>query len=605
MYVPKYEVNNVSVQNVLAWIRGGEVAIPEIQRPFVWDAAKVRDLIDSLYAGFPIGYIVIWKNPDVKLKDGSISSGKKILIDGQQRITALQAALAGCKIVKNDYSKARIAIAFNPLEPKFEVCNSIIAKNPAWIPDISVLFDNQENKGAFGVVMEYCQKNDIPLQRAGEINQLIQDLSNIQYSNLGVIELASDLDIGQVTEIFIRLNSKGVVLSQADFVMSKISADTMFNGNNIRKVIDYFCHFMQKPEEYSLICEHDMAFAKSDSLQHIKWAATRESTIYLPTYTDVLRVAFTYKFLRGKLSDLVNLLSGRDFSSREYKEEIVEESFRQLTAGIEEFTNETNFKRYSMILKDTGMISKKLIRSQNVLNFGYILYLLLRDKHVEPAVIATVVRRWVILSILTGRYSGSPESAFEYDVKHFQETTDGMAYLQSVEAGELSDAFWQNILVRKLETSVQSSPMFHVFLIASIKLRVRGFLSKHTEIRALLEDRGDVHHIFPKKYLQKNGIANPSQYNQIANYTYAQSEINIRIKDKAPCVYMAEMLRQCRGENPMYGEITELEGLRENLRENCIPEEFATMDYTQYEEFLRQRRVLMAEMIHRYYEMLQ
>ena len=101
----QYQVNNTSIQDLLSWIRCGEVAIPEIQRPFVWDATKVRDLIDSLYAGFPVGYIIIWKNPDIKLKDGSISLGKKILIDGQQRITALQAAIVGSPVVTSNYKK--------------------------------------------------------------------------------------------------------------------------------------------------------------------------------------------------------------------------------------------------------------------------------------------------------------------------------------------------------------------------------------------------------------------------------------------------------------------------------------------------------------------
>lgn len=602
--MPKYDVNNVSVQSLLSWIREGEVAIPEIQRPFVWDASKVRDLIDSLYSGFPIGYIVVWKNPDIKLKDGTISAGKKILIDGQQRITALQAALVGTKVVQSDYSKTRIAIAFNPLatERRFEVCNSIIRKNPAWIPDIAELFKG--NMNIFEFIPQYCKKNNIPMTQAGEINQKINNLLNIQYNNLGVIELASDLDIEQVTEIFIRINSKGVVLSQADFAMSKISADTRFNGNIMRKTIDYFCHFMQKPEEYSLICEHDAEFVGTEQFRHIKWSASVEGNIYVPEYTDVLRVAFTYTFLRGKLSDLVNLLSGRDFSSREYKESIAEESFQRLTEGINEFTNETNFKRYVMIVKSTGLISRKLIRSQNVLNFGYILYLLLRDKKVAPAKIEYIVRRWIILSILTGRYSGSPESTFEYDVRHFNETTDGEAYLQSVEEGELSDAFWQSTLVRKLETPVKSSPMFHIFLMAMIKLRVHGFLSSQIETQLLIEQRGDVHHIFPKKYLQKNGIHNPSQYNQIANYTYTQSEINIRIKDKAPCVYMKEVDDQCHGGKLLYGTMTSIHEVEKNLQENCIPTDLVTMDYTQYEQFLRERRVLMAAFIRRYYESL-
>lgn len=86
------------VETILSWVKSGEIAIPEIQRLFVWDSTKVRKLIDSLYLGFPIGYLISWLNPDVKLKDGTTSAGKKILIDGQQRVTVLMAAILGKEV---------------------------------------------------------------------------------------------------------------------------------------------------------------------------------------------------------------------------------------------------------------------------------------------------------------------------------------------------------------------------------------------------------------------------------------------------------------------------------------------------------------------------
>ena len=112
----QFDVNSTSVENIISSIKSGDIAIPEIQRPFVWNGAKVRDLMDSLYKGFPVGYIIVWKNPDIRLKDGTISSGKKILIDGQQRITAIQAAVVGQQVVDSTYKKKRITIAFNPID---------------------------------------------------------------------------------------------------------------------------------------------------------------------------------------------------------------------------------------------------------------------------------------------------------------------------------------------------------------------------------------------------------------------------------------------------------------------------------------------------------
>ncbi|MEE4247155.1 MAG: DUF262 domain-containing protein, partial [Kangiellaceae bacterium] len=133
MQTQKYSVNQHPIETLLSWVKSGEIAIPEIQRPFVWKASKVRDLIDSLYKGYPIGYIISWRNHDVKLKDGSLSAGKKILIDGQQRITALRAAILDEYIVDKDYKRRKIKIAFNPISERFEVQSAAIKKDKTWI----------------------------------------------------------------------------------------------------------------------------------------------------------------------------------------------------------------------------------------------------------------------------------------------------------------------------------------------------------------------------------------------------------------------------------------------------------------------------------------
>lgn len=152
----QYSVNNYSVDNIISWINSGEIAIPEMQRPFVWDSTKVRDLIDSLYKGYPIGYIIIWKNPDVKLKDGTLSIGKKIVIDGQQRITALTAAITGREVINQEYKKIPIKIAFDPIEEIFEVYNPAIGKNSKMIDDISPIFKPGFDTFTFSI--DYAEK---------------------------------------------------------------------------------------------------------------------------------------------------------------------------------------------------------------------------------------------------------------------------------------------------------------------------------------------------------------------------------------------------------------------------------------------------------------
>lgn len=591
----KYSVNNHSVDNIISWISSGEIAIPEMQRPFVWETSKVRDLMDSLYKGYPVGYLIIWKNPDVKLKDGTLSSGKKIVIDGQQRITALTAAIAGKDVVNQQYKKVRIKISFNPIDEKFEVFNPAIEKDSKYINDISEVFKPDFN--SFNFAFKYGELNNV---NPADVSNTITKLTAIKNNSLGVIDLDSDLDIETVTDIFIRINSKGTVLSQADFAMSKISSNEKYGGDVIRKTIDYFCHLNQRPMDLEAIKENDKEFAKLDEFNKIKWIANNADDIYSPAYTDILRVAFTSQFYRGKLSDLVNLLSGRNFETRDYEEEIAEESYRKLNEGVLKFVNKTNYDRYMMILNSAGIIDSSLIRSDNALNFGYALFILLRDKGIDSNKIETIVRKWLVLSVLTGRYSGSPESMFDYDIKRFN-LNDPEEYLKTVELGQLSDAYWDHILPERLNTSVSSSPYFKLYLMAQVHSHDKGFLSKDISIEALIANRGDIHHLFPKKYLQNNGHNLRNDYNQIANYVMTQSEINIRIKDDAPNVYMKKVMDQIGNQDPYIGAITTKEGLEESFKQNCIPEEFVNYTVDNYFDFLHQRRYLMAQKIKEYY----
>lgn len=592
----KYAVNQHLIETIITWVKSGEIAIPEIQRPFVWDASKVRDLMDSLYQGYPIGYIIAWRNPNVRLKDGTFSEGKRVLIDGQQRVTALTVAILGQQVINKDYKRVRIQIAFNPIEEKFEVLNPAIEKDKKWLNDISPIITNEVRLSK--VIRDYCDQN--PEINEGKIEDVLENLKSITKKQIGLIELAGDLDIEMVTEIFIRINSQGVELSQADFVMSKIAANEIYGGNVLRKCIDYFSHLAVAPEFYANIAEFDKEFIKTEFFPKITWLKDENDALYDPTYKDVLRVAFTYKFARGRLSDLVSLLSGRNFETRDFEEEIAINSYAKLKEGVLEFINETNFKRFVMIIKSSGFVDEKLIRSQNALNFAYVLYLKLKEQKYNPALIEKYVKRWFIMSILTGRYSGSPESVFDFDIKNI-DTRDCGEYLIDVETARLSDAFWNAELVQKLNTSVASSPVFNVFLAAQCRFNDKGFLSKSITVKDLIKQRGDVHHLFPREYLKREKFEK-SQYNQVANYVYTQSEVNIKIGKKAPIEYFKEIREQSNGGELKYGGITDINELLENMEQNCIPTSIFEMTFENYNEFISERRILIAKKIRNYYE---
>lgn len=591
----KYSVNQHLIETLLSWVRSGEIAIPEIQRPFVWDASKVRDLMDSLYQGFPVGYIIAWRNPTVKLKDGSLAEGKKVLIDGQQRVTALTAAIAGQQVVNQDYLQVHIRIAFHPIEERFEVSNPAIEKDKAWFSDIAPIVSGDLK--AHKVGRDYLELNldvdeDLLYER-------LDKLCDITKKQVGLIELAADLDIETVTEIFIRINSKGVVLSQADFAMSKIAANEEFDGNTLRKAIDYFCHLSIAPEFYAHIEKNDKAFVQTDYFRAMRWLKSENDDLYDPSYSDMLRVAFTTRFNRGRLSDLVGLLSGRNFETRSYEKEIEEASFRTLGEGVKEFISETHFKRFLMIIRSAGYMDSSMIGSVNALNFAYVLYLKLkRDLGNDPN-IETWVRRWFVMSLLTGRYSGSPESRFDRDIKAVHERPIAEV-LGEIEAADLSDAFWDFGLPQALNTSSVNAPAIKVFWAAQANQGDRGFLSKDITVRDMLTHHGDIHHVFPKNFLKGRGLSR-SKYNQVANYVYVQQEVNIKIGQTAPASYMAAVLDQCETGTARYGAIVRLADLRANLQANCLPDELQAYQPENFDAFLTERRRLMAQKIKRYY----
>lgn len=593
-----YSVNQFLVSNLLSMVQMGEIAIPDIQRPFVWDSDKVTNLIDSLFNGYPIGYIIIWQSPNVKLKDGNSSVGKKILIDGQQRITALRAAILGETVKHKDYSDKRIQVSYNPIKRSFATHNAIIENDPVWIKDIAPLLNGQKKQNVY--IREYRQLNpDIDEDIIYDEIDALRDILNKQ---VGVIELSGNLDIERVTEIFIRINSKGVPLNQADFAMSHIAANEIYGGNLLRKCIDHFRELAVKPELYTTLMNNDKEFAESEYSHQIEWLRKENDDIYDPSYVDILRVAFAVKFSRGKMNDLVSLLSGRNFETRNFEECIKEETYRQLTKGVCDFINETNFKRFLMIIRSAGFCHTKLIHSQNALNFAYILYLKLRNKGCKSELIEKYVRRWFVYSILCRRYSESPESRFDYDAKQIDKYDDFGEYLAEVEAADLSDAYWNVKAIQYLNTSSVGNPEFNVFLASQCFQNRKGFLSTAITVQNMIEQKGDVHHIFPREYLKQQGLTR-SDYNQVANYIYTQTEINIQIGKKAPNEYLAYVQDvQCQGGATKYGGITDIDELKDNIcNDCCLPANLATMNISNYQEFLNQRRILIAKRLKEYY----
>ena len=595
----KFSLNQTPISTILAWVESGAIAIPEIQRPFVWTSTQVRDLMDSLYQGYPVGYIITWQNPDVKLKDGSTSQGKRILIDGQQRITALRAAISGLNVVDKKYKKRRIAISFNPLTEEFRTRTSSTERGKEWISDIAEVMVNGYDTLTF--VDEYVARN--PGATRQEINSRLNRLIQIKNKQIGEIQLSPSLDINIVNEIFVRINASGVNLSNADFAMSKIAVyekdpgDEM--GMRLRKFIDYFAHLSAAPDQFKDIAQNDTEFAKTDYFAKIAWLKNETDDLYDPTYNDIIRVVGLTQFARGKLGDVVSLLSGRNFETRQDEKEIADLSFQKLEKGLYQFTNENKFKQFVQnILRGSGYDEPNMLIARNAVNYAYAMYLRLLDIGENHADANSLVRRLLAISLMTGRHSGSFETQFEQDIKRIQSAGDMAKFIATLEEQELSDVFWNSTLVDEFDKPTTNNPFWHMFIAAQNKLLKQSFLSKNNIARDLATD--DIHHIFPKNYLVKHGY-DKSKYNRIANFVHLRNDINISVSDLAPREYLGDILS---GGNNHHSDIVNEAEMINNFEDNAIPKILLQAEVDDYDESLRQRQVLMAEMVREYYKTL-
>lgn len=611
----KYTIGNTSVGILLSGIKANALSVPVMQRPFVWDSSKVRDLVDSLYRGFPIGYIILWGSPNVQMKIGRSNQGASAIIDGQQRITAIAAAIGGEEVVNKNYDKIQIRIAFNPFNETFAVLDAVIAKNDRYIQNISDVFAPGFNVLDAASRCYECEHGRQPsLAELSPLVGTITKLANIVYNPIGLVQLDTNLELDEVNQVFSRINSQGVKLSQYDFIMSRLASDSAYGGCMIQKTIDYFCHAIRKPEDWENIVNGDPAFASSGNAGMIKWVCKfaksahapddgdimLAKSAYVPDYGDILQVAYVYKFHSGWISDLTKLLDGRDMVKKTYDPAIAQRSFQMLADGVAEAVKESNFDGYASLLKEMGIASPRIMRSGYLLNFGYALFLLLQERGYKN--VNHIVSRWIAFSAITGRYSSYPGTHVNDDIMEFSaDGSDPEAILSHRESVDLPNTFWNTALVERLETSAQNSPYLGIFLASLARTDTRCFLRNGKSVSQILTEDYDMHHIFPKNYLAKNGLNDKTRYNQIANMICMDTHDNETISDSPPCDYMAIVLDQCSGGKLQLGDITDRAALDANLEQNCIPKGFEGMGFSNYGDFLEKRRVLMASKIRDYY----
>lgn len=601
MNFEKYGIERDNIKNILGYIESGQIAIPELQRPFVWKPKQITELIDSLYNGLPTGFIVVWANESINLKDGSTSVGKKIIIDGQQRITALRAALLGQSVITSEYNERNFKVAYNPFTEKFETHKPIHDKSSKWISDISTFF----NTNGYSDTLKFANKfiSDNPEITIDDLLNKIDKVKKIADREIGVVNLSPKLSISEATNIFNLMNSKGTRLGQEDYIMAKLSSDEKYDGYYIWKTIDYFCKGMHDKKYIQEIAQKDPDFSNTEYYEAIKWVGKYNSNIYIPTYNDILRVSYAVAFKEGILKKLSDLLDGRDFKEKLNDENIAKETFENLKKGLFLCVNEHNFKQFNLFIESTGFKYYKLINSQSSLNSAYVMYLNIRDDNsINKIEICSYIQKWYIMSLLTGRYSSSSESMLDQDVKRIMQR-GFVEYFKELENSQLNNEYWNTLLIHSLESSSSLTSAYLVYLAAQIKNSANSLFSSTITVDSIIKIKGDIHHIFPKEHLSPNGIASKEKINQLCNYAYIDTNVNIDISDDSPKEYFNYVLKNSIPNNT-FGYVKSRDEFYKNLEDNCIPKEVLNYDYKNYETFLKKRRILISKYIKEYYESL-
>ncbi len=557
-------------------IRTGRVALPDIQRPFVWASKKVRDLFDSMYRGYPIGTLMLWETgAEVGTRqiglDAADRAPQLLIVDGQQRLTSLYAVLTGSLVLTKSFEEKRIRIAFNPLEEVFEVTDAAIERNPEFVPDITALWSDGYRSTARQFLRRLGEARDVPLTEAeeDELDDRINRVHDLRDFRFQIVELSSSTDEQQVADIFVRTNSEGVPLNQADFILTLMSV-----------------HWEKGRRQLE-------AFSRAATDPTIK-GTTPKNPFIEPSPDQMLRVAVALAFRRARLQFVYNILRGKDLDTGTVSLTRREEQFALLAVAQARVLDLGNWHEYLKCLQAAGFRSRKTISSDNALLFSYALWLVGRiDFGLDLPTLRAVIARWFFMAHTTGRYTSSPESALEFDLGRIADlpTGDGSAFITELDrliAANFTSDYWEISLPNRLDTSSSRSPVLFAYL-AALNLLDAEVLFSNVRVRALLDPgvnaprAAERHHLFPKGFLAKGGVTSTRQTNAIANMAFLDWAENAKISDHAPNGYWPVMTAGMPDDR-----------LRRQTYLHALPVGWEQLDYS---TFLDKRRSLIAKVV--------
>lgn len=579
-----------SVGDLLTDVKTGRIGLPDLQRPFVWKDNKVRDLLDSMLKGFPIGFVMLWESPvdfDNKSQIGSneksFTTPRDLVIDGQQRLTALLAAIKGVKIKDVNYKERPIRISFNPLKRDFQVWSQAYERSQEWISAISDVFTAKDNNSLSRFRRDYIKqlndrkvKEGLPELTDDEeviIEDNINALLNLADYTLPTLEIKAIATEEEVADIFVRVNSGGQKLTEKNFIETLLA---VYN-NDLHKQINDFCMESRIPK-----------------------SGTSYNHIIQVDPVHIIRATVGIAFKRARLRYAYMLLRGKDLRTGKSSKETQETNLNKFNEALQLVLNLNHWHAFLNTVAGAGYLKENLISSENAVIFSYMIYLLGKTEYkVSPVVLNRLMSRWFFVASITGYFTDSPESTVEGMFADLRavDTSDGFVeYFNNLMNNSFTDDYFKYNLINDLMTSSTTSPVWRGY-VASLNVLNYPMLFSTTPISKYFvvgssgtKSSIDIHHIFPKHHLAKMGIEDDRDRNQIANYTFLDYTTNIDISDNPPSSYVGNY-RTRLGED----------GYRIACQQNALPENFESMEYS---VFLEERRKLMAGLIKEAYTKL-
>jgi hypothetical protein len=560
---------DTTVRELVDMVKRGELRLPEMQRKYVWSASRVRDLLDSLYRGYPSGTILVWEtdqNPPTRdlavSQTTNIFTTQKMLLDGQQRLTSLCAVLKGEQVTVR-HRKKPIEILFNLDHPEgppqdfaevdedsdagdngfedsedevesdepvlnqrfskriFVVASKQLLNNPNWIRVSEVLNNNSD----YSLLKSKGISPDNPKYEQYTVK--LQKLRQIKEYPYVMQVLERGLDYQEVAEIFVRVNSLGVKLRGSDLALAQVTA----RWKNSLKLFEEFADGLD--DAWSVI---DVGL--------------------------LVRAMVIFATNQSRFKTVQNISL-----------EDMQTAWKEAKKGIE-FA--MNFLRTNAGVEDGTLLSSPWIILA-VAAFGSAKgYKLANDEERE-------LRKWVLISSARGHLTrGSTETIFDQDLSVILKT-------KSIEA--LNEQLKQHVGRLHVEPADfvargLRSPLFATVYMAFKSSGAKDWLSglglslQHQGKMHLIE----YHHIFPKSLLAKSGFEK-SNINEMANMAFISGRANRKILNKEPGKYLPEIIAD-RG--------------TEALTSHCLPTDAALWEISAFPKFLEWRRAKLASLVNNF-----